>query len=767
MGLMAAGWPLSSLRRCNRFEPLSAYDGMKHTCIKALAAHNARRRDRRRRPGEAAADSSGTAEAAGAAAAGSGAAEISAWLGAHAQSATTAPVASAAAAAVLLVCANPFARVDLAAAAAAAAAGAALHGCTVTIKMPADALTPDALPSAALRATVDAHLFPYAAGLPTGAIRVGCVLLSLDALVPAKQQQAVPAQQAAAAAAAVLSLALGEAGRGGWVRVEGQQAALDGTQRVTPAVAALALRLTPSAALLSGGSDVFTLRLADAAEPGCTAHARQSGHALECRLDASGAIVLHARAGAEGAALVELERGGVSSAVSLSRPRAVLLCADAAIVAQVCSTCDGAHASQGGTDEALQHILRVVGDALRPHAPRRVRCAAAAAAVWLGWDALLARLLLTQPPDGALLLCCAAHAAARRTLTQTEDAACAAAIAAAASQLWPPAACRRAAALLHEASTVDAHLRPECAAAAALDACHGSDDGASLVLHALVQLLEAAPEEDDDEAEEEEAEEGAGPAHESGDASYLAWLARHNARHWRVVSTLALLGNVMQLLNAARYVLFSAHDDASGAAAAADGSFGSFNTAAILEVRLHPIGGGEAFSLLAVPWTVAASFIRLYAVLALALRLPAQVALVVASRRLARDSRRYESLFLALLLIDTAFYAFIDALVVHATRAAPEWPALPAVVHAAGVAIGLPGGPFRLRATFLFLALKCAATCGALAYAGAWRVLARNPGCAAQLAALATGALLARRRDRALREAHRAATRSAQKLKLQ
>jgi hypothetical protein len=148
----------------------------------------------------------------------------------------------------------------------------------------------------------------------------------------------------------------------------------------------------------------------------------------------------------------------------------------------------------------------------------------------------------------------------------------------------------------------------------------------------------------------------------------------------------------------------------------------------------------------------------------LALRVPAQVAMLVASRRMARrhsSTRGYERTFFALLTVDTLFYLLIEAWIMHATHAAIEWPPVPAIIQAGDIGIGLKNVPFRLPYVYAFIALKLAATVAALALARAWRVLLRNPGVLAQVAMLLSAALLAGRRDRAARAACRAASRPA------
>jgi hypothetical protein len=757
-------------RRCNRLQLLTDFEGSKHTCAAALASHNARRRHLRRPAApplkraacDAAAVAADSPDVPPQLAA-TGATNVCTWLTEHAPEATTAVAAEAA---VLFVRANAGSaaamRADLSAAAAAAAAAAALHGCTVHIKLPA-LHSPCELPSSALRAAVDDALFPGAAVLPTGAVRPGCVLLSLDALLPGQRRREMPLHSAGFAEALRLAFSPSALQRG-VLRVGDSQVALDADEPASNVPLTPQLRLMPAAALLrggggEGGAPLFDVGgAADALVLG-TVHARLSGHALRSSLDA-GRRVLQLHADSEGAALVEVEHttGDASSFASetrISPARVVLLCTDAAVVAQVAATCSHAVDSSAADDEALQRVLHVLGAALRPRSSRRVRCAAAAAAVWLGWDAVLARLLRAHTADTPAVVCCAAaHAAARGRGT---PAACDVVIAAAVSRLWPPAACAHAVRLLEEASVSHAHLQPECAAGAALQAAlqaadTGVDDAAAAaqLLAALLELLADV----DDVVVDSLADD---------EASYVTWLARHNARHWVVVSSLAVLGSAVVLLNASRHVLFSS---AAAGAVAGTARFGAVNDALIAATRLHSLdGSGGVRSPLDVPWGDIVTHIRAYVVTLLALRLPAQVALLVASRRMARrhsSTRRYERTFFTLLMVDTLFYLLIEAWIMHATHAAIEWPSVPAFISAGGIGIGLQNVPFRLRYVYAFITLKLAATVVALAHARAWRVLLLNAGCLAQIAVLLSAALLAGQRDRAMRAACRAASRPTQ-----
>jgi hypothetical protein len=99
---------------------------------------------------------------------------------------------------------------------------------------------------------------------------------------------------------------------------------------------------------------------------------------------------------ADGCALVGCEADGAAPA------RALLLCRDAAIVAEVARLRQVANDPDDANEEAYETLLYTLGAALRPDAPRRVVLPAAAAALRRGWGATAARMLAAlrdAPPD--------------------------------------------------------------------------------------------------------------------------------------------------------------------------------------------------------------------------------------------------------------------------------------------------------------------------------------------------------------------------------
>ena len=744
--------------RCNRLQPLADFEGAKHTCASALATHNARRRRRKPdSPPSDAANGSGERDAA------PGLTAVSAWLSEFAEH-SSAPSASNRA--LMLMClsspdaapaktAAPDCATALAAAAAAAVQAAALHGCTLHIKLPS-AAGPDDVPLAALRSTA-ADVLRAAVAPPTVAIRPGCVLLALDALLPAAAARALSAQDAAAAVAGRFEAAAS-------VLWDGAAPSAGGSLRASPPPP----RLRP-AAVQAGAGEWASLRVDHAAGPrreGCTWHARLAGRALPLEQPgddaAAGSLRLRLPLGSEeGAVLLEQQSpdGGVS------RSRVVLLCADARVVAQVAAAAERAASDSAHADAATQAATRLLGDALRPGAPRRVRAAAAVAAARMGWDAALARLLHDAGDDAAtlqaLLLAAAPHA---------QQGPCRAALAMHAGGAWPAGACERAAAALQAATHYDAHLRPDCAVAAAL--AREANPAAAAVLAAVAQVLQDRDEDDDLDDEDDDAggddlkgkamqprgrvEEIASLAAdaEEEERAYVAFLERRNGTHMRVISALALFGNAMCMLNMARYALLAPGPPADLS------HMGTF-AGAVASTHLHPLDGGPPLSPSDVPWPVFVAHLRVFFWASLLLRAPMQVAWVAAASRFGRATAppprptpptSYEAVFLGFLLADTVFYALAEALAMHAGYAV-EWPTVNAVLSACGLAIGLRNGPFRARAVRIFCAAKLAATAVPLLYARAWRVLLLHASVAIQLAVLLLGLACASVRERALRKA--------------
>ena len=440
----------------------------------------------------------------------------------------------------------------------------------------------------------------------------------------------------------------------------------------------------------------------------------------------------------------------VDSALNVSPPRVVLLCADAAVRAHVDAAAASIAASgDAAADAALQRVLRVLGDALRPAAPLRLRAAAASAAVWLRWDAAITALLLrcADADDAAsLALAASVHADAAVKATGSASPAVHAALARVVAPL--DAGGVAAAAGLRTAAV--AHEEPALAAAAAAAAApHDSPSAAALRAVARLGAALTPPPDDADIAAARE-------------ASYVAHLAFSNAGIWTVICGLAWAGNFQHGFNLWRFVLQPSSRPPLEA-------IGGANRRQVTEVRLHPFAagvfgsaGGAPFSPRDVPWPVVVSHVRVYVTACVLIRIPLHTALARATRRL-RATRgamaAYERTFFWLMLLDSSFFFIMDLLVAHATSAATEWMVSTSFVHAAGLAIMLSRGPFRplLSILSLLYRLVTVSACMLLVGRSGLRVLCFNFGFASQIAAVLVTSALAPRRDAAMRAEHTAA----------
>ena len=877
------------------------FEGAKHTCAAALASHNARRRVRRQGApaGEEAGDE-GPRTSPGAALAASGLEDVASWLEEHAPTAATAgslvlisleqdasprvgPASAAAERCAALASAS----------AAAAAAAAAAHGCTVHIKLPA-MRTPAALPSEELRAAVapDGALFYGALTLPTGTVRPGCVLLTLDALVLSNTASALGGADAARAAATALAPAFahvpGGVAGGATVHVGTTVAPLFAPLHhhgpaASPDGAAFggSIAVAPCAVALEAASSPQEVRLrislADAQSVGgrvIAVHARLRGHALPCDFIAADAAALHSLAvdavirlpaGAssafggvatsavgsaptnafpllEGALLVELllapvtpqqphaaaagaaPQPEVAIAERFSRTAAVLLCADAAAVAQVAASgaalTAAAESGSGAVAAALNDVLRVVGAALAPApapapAPRRVRCAAAAAAWCLGWDALLTRLLAPTPSGGggdaddsaaADSLAVVVHTLHAASLAGIDTSpACSRVLAAARARAAPESAWRRTAEALAHATHVRGHARPECAAVAAEEEVAAAGDAHAMRLVRAIRTLVVDAVGDEvahpGELEVDELNElsdsdvapslafspappAAGLPADWPDADeweYRYWLGRANVRTWVVVSALQVANAVMKATNVWRFVLLR------GTAGGPPATCGVFSDAMLLVTRLYRRVGGPASTLELispwdVPWPAVVSHSRVFFAATLLWRLPICVAgLLLALRWSAACNAapqahvhvghtpppRYPERLLALVpLSEALFLLFTDLLIMHATGgAAPDWPPALCAIEAVAQIVLYWRGPWRPIIGVPVLLARAVAVAIPLLAARAWApLLSLHSGAGLLLAAFAIAIAISPARGRAMRAewaAARAAGRAA------
>ena len=830
---LADGSTARLCQRCHRLHPLSAFSGSKHSCreaLAALAAATSRRRAARAAhspqhvaPVSAAASPADGSDSSTAALAPEHACDdVVAWL-----SASVAP-AGAPAAAAAAAAASPDAAPALSVIArlksspganlAAAAAALALHGFALHIKLPHCASPAQLPPPAALRGALGAAL-PDAAAPPSVALLPGCVRLLLDALLPSYTEVPSDAQAAAHVAAALRGsgLASHPAARGATVTVGGARCLLEtpGPVETLPADDAPAFWLAPQAALSGVAGDDTVPLLPYDVQPSPALAARCGGHHV--RLVAAGAprLRLHrgdvAAAAPAGGALLLMPAAAARSDAA----RVVLLCGDdAALADEVNTACallglQQRNSATNGTDDDanMQRVLLVLGAALQPRAPLRVRQAAGAAAVWLGWAAAAAALvrvsqaehpssLADEPHPGdecdavtALALHMAAHASEARSAGCLRAAdAVMAALATSPGAPQPAvaaAAWRLAGAALQRAGDAG-HAEAGCAVAAALRDVQSAADVAPevrayarRVLHGVRRLvLERAALTDTDE--DEGGDDDAAGAHQATpgddeDAAYDTYLLLQNRTLFNLSGLLGGLGAASTALNLQRFVLRPPAWPPLGAGGTAG--------ALVERVRLYPTSaavfggaGGPAYGARdAVPWAVVQSHAALLRRFTLAVHLPMAAALMALSLRLtAQRARGWQGsprLFAALHACESLAALACDALVLHATRAAPLYPTAPLAVRALGTWFVCVRGPYRPLLVWAVLAAQLLGVFGVPAAAGRLPAMLRDsPAHVALAAVLIRCAVTVRGRDRRMRAefaAMRAAEREASSRKIQ
>jgi hypothetical protein len=822
-------------QRCHRLHPLSAFSGTKHACkqaLAALAAANSRRRAACAAPSpqqsaqehaqaSAAASPDGSAATA-APTPGRGDAracdDIVSWLS-NSVAPAGAPAAAAAAAAAALPEGQPFV-VRLSPNApdanlAAAAAALALHGFAIHIKLPHCA-SPIELPSPpALRGALGAA-FPDAVAPPSVALLPGCVLLLVDALLPwPGHDEAAPEAQAAARIAAALrgaGLVTHAAALGACVTVGGVRCLVATSQTETlPPDEAPAFWLAPQAVLTlaGGGSDVQQGDDVALSYDGAqlTLVARCGGqHVRVSFAPQDGRLRLH-RGDAAAAAPI----GGAlllqpAAAARSNASRVVLLCgADAALAAEVNAACaqlglrePPSDAGGGANDQMMQRVLCILGAALRPRAPLRVRQAAGAAAVWLGWEAAASALvrIMQSEHDGAgplsdecdvitaLALHMAAHASAARIAGCAPAAdAVMAALATAPGAPQPhvaEAAWRLAGAALQRASDAG-HADPGCAVAVARRDVDGADAipeckaHAQRVLHGVWRLIlerEALTADDDGDGVDDEAAGGLAVGDEDDDedededAAYDAHLLLQNRTLFNMSGLMSCLSAASTAFNLQRFVLHAPAWPPLGVSGTAG--------ALVERVRLYPatsFGGGPAHGARdAVPWDVVQSHAALMRAFSLAVHLPMAAALLLLSLRLtaarARTRLGDPRLFAALHACESLAALVCDVLCLHATGAAPAYPAVPLLVRALGTWFVCVLGPYRPALVWAVLGAQLLGVFGVPVAAGRLPAVLRDSPAHLLLAAVLLRCIVTvRGRDRRLR-AEFAAQRTAERARV-
>ena len=708
----------------------------------------------------------------------------------------------------------------------AASDAAAAHGCTLHIKLP-EIHNPASLPSSTLRGVADA-LLP--GPLPaTVAVRPGCVLLTLDALVPLEAVQIrrnrddsaaaslagsrfVPSN-ARRAANAIAGASLGmhitahgsvllmrSGGPAGPAHVSAST--LDSTRDASypplaagPHSMAVAPHLAGAApgALVPGDDGVVTLRLpalhsADATTT-VTLNGRVDGHTLRMTVVSDGGVStvttsLPAGCAPDGAViLMEVQESSPvmnghpdRPAVRLSRCMPVLLCVDAAAVAQVnawCAIAAAIAADELTVVDALDTTLRLLGAAMRAHAPLAVRVSAAKACTAMNWDAMLRHLLTacvtgdgSTRVRGALILACY-----QQLHVSPGAAACAAVLRQVSPWANHATAMATASRLLRHASDVECHTDALCAAHAAMDAASAlkDDAGAGEVLSCLALLLS-----DGSLAEclEPAATAGGGATQSADDADaaqrYAAFCLARNHSYFLVVAALRLAAGSSNWYKVWRHVL--SHPDVHLFDRRAE--VGVTTCKLLAAVRFHPFrhlaaAGAQPFTLEQAVWPPVLPAARVYVASEVLVRLPMDITLAfVVARHLATASARARlaaqpelggriALLVHLLLIGDALMNVVNDVLASwaAGWALPEWPVSLNLLHALGLVGAFAACAYPARWMYNVAVARFAGTFAVmlLCVPDALRIAFLNIGYLTQLVALFTGVMLIPRRDAAAR----------------
>jgi hypothetical protein len=727
---------------------------------------------------------------------------------AAARAAAAASAAAAEQAAAVASAAAAAASAPAAAAFAAAAAAMGLRPETLHVKL--SDTPPWALPPG-LRCAIMGVFSSSAVHELTTCLRPGCTLLTVDALLADTDAEGEGAPLLGAAEALTrLRRSAGTAGacfaaaarrRGALaVRARGEEARSDADEgSAVTAFVGVAPRLPPLAPLALLSTAPATLRTATAAAllppgalHGCRLHGRVLTPLLTTTTSTSDGAAATSAAmtqlrlapcGEEGALLLEALPPGLPLHAA-APPRAVLLCADARIVAEV-TAAGAALAAQHGDDAAWAHaevVVMALGAALRPRAPRRVVAAAAVAALHMGWHATLARLLpaLLGTDDDtdadAAVAADADAAAAAHFLALTCHAPRAGLCALVAAAPRRAAGAALAGALLSEArhssfgSDASRHRPVDAAREALLRRAPATTPprvaaAAAAMLDAVSAELEQRSRNKDDAAADADASPSAAAAPpaaaEDDEAAYVRYLARLNAPLWRLLAALIVIQSLIQLRGIRRFVLPQPNSDA----------FRDTHTSAswrhmMAVTRLHappsptappPIGIAD------VPWMDVIAAARIVSVGLLLIRIPAGVlqAVLTAPTRLPRRlgaavDAHYDAIFGVLTTLDAAtLFLLPDAAAFSVTGRAVEWPAATLALRGlALLTLAQRCGPLRVRANLVTLVLRVACAFAVLLYARAWRVLLGNVGYLAFAACAAASAARAPARDARMRAAH-------------
>jgi hypothetical protein len=423
-------------------------------------------------------------------------------------------------------------------------------------------------------------------------------------------------------------------------------------------------------------------------------HCRLHGQSLAIRTDAA-SILVPSTGGAEGVALFSLAPNDDAQQLLLpGRARAVLLCADAGIVAECASLAadlggiaSGDAAALAAAEEAVERAVTLLGYALRPDASQEVLLAAAEMALRRGWVATSRRLLAALPRAAR---CCSAadvddaaavkQAAQQDAAPQPQSTLLHAAVASGAPQLvaavlalrtnWRHAAVGEPASRagggvtpLHLAATLPS---PDCAA---LLTAHSPDAALAWFTAACVPASLAGLQRDGHLTPAAVATRGAAApafarlradlisrlrtAEEERELSaqeYAAWCFEQNRRIVAVIAISQLCRGLVTLSRARSVVL-------AGAAADVAGTLRGSELLVLSGTRFFDASSGAAVALEALPWPLLQRYASAYITSFFFTRLPGNGLLFLAvllPRLRAWTARHFGAIYCAATLLEAA-----------------------------------------------------------------------------------------------------------------
>ena len=289
----------------------------------------------------------------------------------------------------------------------------------VELKLHGPGAAPWDLPPGLAAAAASTLFASPPAGL-TAAAAPGCTLLTFEAAV---LRSAAGCAASATSADGALRRLLQHGAQGAHLRrleavslatAHGVARAIRGTVVATEATPAAAPRLPPLAALAALRHAPAQLSAAEPLPPAralrCRLHGRflrvddEQQQAQRGRLRLAVPDDVH-----DGVALLERQlppadacaAAGVAATMQRGAPRPVLLCGDAAVVAEL-NAAAAATAGDAALRDAAEEAVIVIGHALRPRACAEAAAAAVAACTRQRWPAAAARCAAAMPPASAL-----------------------------------------------------------------------------------------------------------------------------------------------------------------------------------------------------------------------------------------------------------------------------------------------------------------------------------------------------------------------------